>query len=173
MGLIHIYTGDGKGKTTAAMGLAARTLGHNMRVGIIYFHKDPTLYGYGEYKTLSGLGVEIFGFAKRHPHFFKDVSKEEVRGECLDGLDFIKRVYEEERYDLLILDEILISLRDGFLKEEEVMEILDNKPKDLELVLTGRGAPKGIIDRADLVSEIKEVKHPYKRGIERRKGIEY
>jgi cob(I)alamin adenosyltransferase len=59
------------------------------------------------------------------------------------------------------------------LKEEEVMEILDNKPKDLELVLTGRGAPKGIIDRADLVSEIKEVKHPYKRGIERRKGIEY
>jgi cob(I)alamin adenosyltransferase len=173
VGLIQVYTGEGKGKTTAALGLALRALGHGMKVGIICFHKDPNSYSYGEYKSLSKLGAHIFCFAKRHPHFFKDVSKEMVRKECLEGVRFIKRLYEEKEYDILILDEILISLRDGFLKEEEVGELLDKKPKELEVVLTGRGAPLWIIKRAHLVSEIKEIKHPYKMGIERRKGIEY
>ena len=82
IGLIQVYTGDGKGKTTAAVGLACRGRAHNLRVCYIYFHKDPDVWGYGEIKTLEKLGVDIFGFSKTHP-FCKDVSAEKVRRECL------------------------------------------------------------------------------------------
>lgn len=153
-GLIQVYTGEGKGKTTAALGLALRARGHDLRVGYVYFHKEPEEWTYGEHRILKGLGIETFGFAKKHPHFFKDISQEEVRRGCLEGVTFIKKVFQEKRYDLLILDEILISLRDGFLKEEEVLEILDSKPEGLELVLTGRGATKPVIERADLIDYI-------------------
>lgn len=172
-GLIQIYTGDGKGKTTAAIGLAVRARAQNLRVGYIYFHKEPEKWGDTEHGILAELGVDIFGFAKKHPRFFKDVTIEEIRQECLEGLEFIKKVYQENKYDLLILDEINISMREEFLKEEEVLEILEAKPEGLELVLTGRGAPVKIIERADLVSEIKAIKHPYDRKIQRRKGIEF
>ncbi|MBU0700861.1 cob(I)yrinic acid a,c-diamide adenosyltransferase [bacterium] len=172
-GLIQVYTGDGKGKTTAAVGLAIRARGHGLRVGYIHFHKEPERWGYSEHRILAELGVDIFGFAKKHPHFHKEVSPEEVRKECLYGLGFIRKLYNENKYDLLILDEINISMRDGFLKEEEVLEILEAKPEALELVLTGRGTPQKIIENADLVSEIKAIKHPYNMGIHGRKGIEY
>lgn len=173
VGLIQVYTGDGKGKTTAAVGLACRARAHNLKVCYIYFHKDPDVWGYGEMESLKRLGVDVFGFSKEHP-FCKDVGTKEVRRECLRGLEFIKKdVYQQDKYDILILDEINISLRDGFLKEEEIMEILDSKPERLELVLTGRGAGEEIIKMADLVSEIKKIKHPFDRNIERRGGIEY
>ncbi|MFH1097067.1 MAG: cob(I)yrinic acid a,c-diamide adenosyltransferase [Candidatus Desantisbacteria bacterium] len=172
-GLIHVYTGNGKGKTTAAIGLAVRARGHNLRVGYIYFHKEPERWGDTEHVILAKLGVDIFGFAKKHPHFFKDVTFENTRKECLDGLGFIKKLYGENKYDLLILDEINISMRDGFLREEEVLEVLEAKPEGLELVLTGRGVPQKIIDKADLASEIQMIKHPYDMGIQSRKGIEY
>ncbi|NWF51759.1 MAG: cob(I)yrinic acid a,c-diamide adenosyltransferase [Nitrospirae bacterium] len=172
-GLIQVYTGDGKGKTTAAIGLIVRAIGHNLKVCYIYFHKDPEKWEYGEHRVLEKLGVDIFGFAKKHPHFYKEIDPVDIRKECLKGIEFIKRIYQEKRYDILILDEINISLRDGFLKEEEVLGILDSRPEDLELILTGRGAPEKIIKRADLVSEIKNIKHPFDKGIKRREGIEY
>ncbi|MFA5144551.1 MAG: cob(I)yrinic acid a,c-diamide adenosyltransferase [Candidatus Omnitrophota bacterium] len=172
-GLIHIYTGDGKGKTTTAVGLACRARAHDLKVCYIYFHKDPEKWGYGEHKSLKKLGVDIFGFAEKHPHFYKDVTKSQVRVECLKGLEFIKKAYKKNRYDLLILDEILVSLREGFLVEKEVLSILSSKPKDLELVLTGRGPVKKIIGKASLVSHIKKIKHPYDSGIRARKGVEY
>jgi cob(I)alamin adenosyltransferase len=96
-----------------------------------------------------------------------------MRLKCLKGINFIKKLYTQNKYDLLILDEINIGLRDKFLKEKEVLEILKTKPNKLELVLTGRGATKAIIKKADLVSEIKKIKHPYDSGIQARKGIEY
>jgi len=172
-GLIQVYTGEGKGKTTAAIGLACRACGHNLTVCYISFYKEPKRWEYGEHRVLKRLGVKIYAFAVKHPHFYKNISKEEVRRECLKGLEFIKRIYREDKYDILILDEILIALRDGFLKEEEVLEILDSKPERLELILTGRGASKRMIEKADLVSEIKKIKHPYDKGIQTRKGIEY
>ena len=172
-GLIQIYTGDGKGKTTAAVGLACRAVAHGLKVCCIYFHKNPERWKYGEHDTLRKLGIDIFGFAREHPHFYKKASLKKIREECLKGLEFVKKIYQEEKYDILILDEINISLRDGFLKEEEIMEILERKPENLELILTGRGASKRIIEKADLVSEIKNIKHPYESGIETRKGIEY
>ncbi|MEW6619417.1 MAG: cob(I)yrinic acid a,c-diamide adenosyltransferase [bacterium] len=172
-GLIQIYTGEGKGKTTAAVGLAVRAKGHNFKVGYVYFHKAPARWKSGEHQILEKIGVDIFGVAKKHPHFFKDVTYNEMREECQKGLKFIKNLYQENRYDMLILDEILISLRDGFLKEEEIIELMESKPPGMELVLTGRGATQKIIEKADLVSEIKKIKHPYDSGIQRRKGIEF
>lgn len=169
-GLIHVYTGSGKGKTSASVGLAARAISHNFKVCYIHFHKGLKE---GEDKILSKLGCDVFYFAKKHPHFDKNVQYEEIRKECLKGLEFIKEIYKENKYNLLILDEINISLKDGFVKEDEIKEILELKPKNLELVLTGRGFPESLIEKVDYVSEIKNIKHPHNKGIEERKGIEY
>lgn len=172
-GLIQIYTGKGKGKTTAAVGLAVRARSHNFKVAFIYFHKEPKQWKDTEHRLLKKLGVDVFGFAEKHPYFYKNIKPEEVRRECLKGLGFIKKIYKKRKYDLLILDEINISLREGFLKEKEVLKILSAKPKGLELVLTGRGATKKMIKAADLVSAVKKVKHPYDLGIKGRMGVEY
>jgi len=171
-GLIEVYTGDGKGKTTAVIGLACRAIGHNLKVCYIYFHKNPERWSYGEFKILEKIGIDVFGFAKEHPYFDK-VEKEKLREECLKGIKFIKKIYKEKKYDVIICDEILISLRDGFLKEEEIIKIMEKKPENVELVLTGRIATEKIIEKADLVSEIKKIKHPYDKGIKSREGIEY
>lgn len=172
-GLVQIYTGDGKGKTTAAVGLAVRARGHGLKVCYLYFHKDPKKWGYGEHKILRKIGVDVRGFAKKHPHFYRNLKADNLRQECLKGLEFIKKAYRLRQYDMLILDEINISLRDGFLKESEVMDILRTKPENLELVLTGRGATRKIIKKADLVSKVNKVKHPYDLRVRRKKGIEY
>jgi cob(I)alamin adenosyltransferase len=172
-GLVHIYTGNGKGKTTAAVGLSVRAVSYNLKVCYIYFHKDPEMWGYGEIKVLSGLGIDVYGFATKHPHFYSSVRNEDVRAECLKGLNFVKNIYKNIEYDLLILDEINISIRDGYLSEDEVIELIDDKPLKLELVLTGRNATKRLIEKADLVSEIIEIKHPYNEGVLGRRGFEY
>lgn len=173
MGSIHLYTGEGKGKTTAAVGLACRARGHNLKVCYIYFHKEPDRFGCGELKSLKRLGVDIFGFAMKHPHFCKKIDRGEIRKECLKAIEFIRNIFQMSKYDVLILDEILISLRDGFLKEKEILDILNSKPEDLEIILTGRGAGQKIIKKADLVSRIEKIKHPFDCGIKGRKGIEY
>lgn len=172
-GLVQVYTGDGKGKTTAAIGLAARARGHNLKVCYIYFHKDPVKWNSGEHKILKKIGVDMFGFACEYPRFCKDVKKESIVRECSRAIKFIKKLYKEKRYDMLILDEINISVRDGYLSEEDVLGIIRGKPEELELVLTGRGATKKVIGRADLVSRIEKVKHPYDSGVRRKIGIEY
>jgi cob(I)alamin adenosyltransferase len=173
MGLIQAYAGDGKGKTTASVGLAVRATGHGLKVGFISFFKDPKLFNYGEYAVLKKLGVEIFVFSRKHPHFFKNVSPDEIRVECLKGLEFVKDLFRDDSWDMLILDEVNIGLRDGFLTEAEVLSLLEMRPGGLELILTGRGLTQGIIDKADLVSKVEKVKHYYDRGVKKRKGIEY
>jgi cob(I)alamin adenosyltransferase len=172
-GLIQVYTGNGKGKSTAAIGQAARAAGHGLKVGFISFFKDPDAFGYGEYKSLEKLGVKTFLFARKHPHFYKELSPDDVCQQCCQGLEFIKGLFQDQSWDMLVLDEINIAMRDGFLKEDDVLSLLQMKPEKLELVLTGRGVGQRIIEKADLVSEIREVKHPYSRGIKSRKGIEY
>ena len=172
-GLIQVYTGDGKGKSTAAIGQAVRAAGHGFKVGFVSFFKDPVVFGYGEFESLQKLGIRTSLFARRHPHFYKKINLDEVREECLNGMQFIKELFQDQSWDMLVLDEINIAVRDGFLKEEEVLSLLEAKPEKLELVLTGRGATERIIKRADLVSEIKEIKHPYEQGIGSREGIEF
>jgi cob(I)alamin adenosyltransferase len=172
-GLIQIYTGEGKGKTTAAVGLALRSRGHNLKVGYIFFFKDPKKFGYAEIRLLKKLGVKVFGFARKHPHFYKNIGLNSVRRECLKGINFIKKICRDENYDLLILDEIFISLRDGFLKEKEILEVMNLKPRGMELIMTGRGATNKIIKGADLVSIINKKKHYFDAGVKKRKGIEF
>ncbi len=172
-GLIQVYTGTGKGKSTAAIGQAVRAAGHGFRVGFLSFFKDPEAFGYGEYTSLEKLGIKTFVFAKKHPHFYKELNPDDVCRECSEGLEFIKELIRDPSWDMLVLDELNIALRDGFLKEEDVLSLLNAKPDKLELVLTGRGVTEKIIEMADLVSEIREVKHPYGRGVKSRKGIEY
>ncbi len=172
-GLIQVYTGDGKGKSTAAIGQAVRAAGHGFKVGFVSFFKDPEAFGYGECKSLQMLGIKTFLFAKKHPHFYKELNLDEVYEECSRGLEFIKGLVHDQSWDMLVMDEIDIAVRDGFLKEEDVLPLLEAKPEKLELVLTGRGATERVIEKADLVSEVKEVKHPHSRGITGREGIEY
>ena len=172
-GLIQVYTGTGKGKSTAAIGQAVRAAGHGFKVGFLSFFKDPEAFGYGEYKSLEKLGIKTFLFARKHPHFYKELNPDDVCQECSEGLEFIKELVRDPSWDMLVLDEMNIALRDGFLKEEDVLSLLGAKPDKLELVLTGRGVTERIIEKADLVSEVREVKHPYSQGIKSREGIEY
>lgn len=173
-GLIQIYTGQGKGKTTAAIGMALRTIAYGLNVGYINFFKNPeSKKSGGELAILKQLGIEVVSFAPNHPRFYKGVDKHKIRQECLAALTFIQKIYEENKYAMLILDEILIAVRDEFLTEKEVLGLMDNKPDTMELILTGRGATQAIIQKADLVSEIKKIKHPFDSGISARQGIEY
>ncbi len=171
-GLIQVYTGDGKGKTTASIGQAIRAKGHKFKVCFVYFFKNPKDFPYGEVELLKGLGIEVVSFVPHHPHFYKNITAEQIREECLKAIESIKEIFQKG-YDMLILDEILITIRDGFLKEEEILDLLEKKPESLEIILTGRGATKKVIERADLVTEMKKIKHPFNRGVKGRKGIEY
>jgi cob(I)alamin adenosyltransferase len=172
-GFIQVYTGDGKGKTTAAIGQIIRALGHNLKACYISFHKDADRWGYGELKILKNLGVDTFSFANEHPHFCKKVSARKLRNECKKAVKFIKIKIFKASYDILVLDEINIALRDGYMKEKEVEKLLKDKPKSLNIILTGRGAPDRMLKKADLVSEMKKVKHPFDRRIKSRMGVEF
>lgn len=172
-GLIQIYTGSGKGKTTAAVGQAVRAAGHGLKPRLVYFHKNPEKWRYGEFKKLEELGIKSEGFAKKHPHFFEGVSEKKMRKESVEGLKHIRNIFKKDEIDLLILDEILISYRDGYLEEEELLQLLEDKPEDLEVILTGRGASEKLIEAADLVSRMENVKHPLEKGVGSRKGIDY
>ena len=171
-GLIQVYTGKGRGKTTSAAGQAVRALGHNLNVGYVTFFKGGKKFAPGIVKVLRGLGIDVRNFCEEHPSFGK-VSEKEARESCLNGLNYVRSFLEKEKPDLVILDEIIISLRDGFVKKDELESFLDRKPEHVELVLTGRGAPDFLIERANLVSRIECVKHPGDEGIIARQGFDY
>jgi len=171
-GLIQIYTGDGKGKTTASIGQAIRARGHKFKVCFVYFFKNLRDFPYGEVQIMKEVGIEIINFVPQHPHFYKNTAPEGTREKCLQALEAIEEIFEKN-YDMVILDEILIALRDRFLKGEEILQLLEKKPQSLEIILTGRGATRKIIEKADLVTEMKKIKHPFHRGVKERKGIEY
>ncbi|MFW6149931.1 MAG: cob(I)yrinic acid a,c-diamide adenosyltransferase [Chloroflexota bacterium] len=172
-GLLQVYTGDGKGKSTAAIGQAVRAVGHGLRVAVVCLFKDPEVFGDGEFEPLRRLGIESHFFARRHPHFYHNVPSAEVRAECLKALEFIRKLVANEAVDVLVLDELNIAVRDGFLTEDEVMEVVERRPPDMEFIVTGRGAPARLMEKADLVTEVRRVKHPYDRGQEARAGFEY
>lgn len=173
LGLIHIYTGDGKGKTTASVGLATRALGSGMKVIYCSFHKHPEKYGYTEIDCLKKLGAQVFTFAKGHPHLDKSMDENAIRREVSEAINTLNRLLENNRADMLILDEILISVRDNYLEEKTLIDFIKNKPPHTELILTGRGATPNVMDLADYVSFVRKIKHPYDRGILSREGIEY
>lgn len=169
-GYTQIYTGNGKGKTTAAFGLALRAAGAGKKVFFAQFVKGKM---YSEIKAvrefLPDVEVKQFGLGC---FIINDPTEADISA-AQKGLAEVKQIIHSEKYELVILDEIFIALFYKLFSAEEVIEIIKSKPEKLELILTGRYAPKNIIELADLVTEMKEIKHYYTKGIEAREGIEF
>jgi cob(I)alamin adenosyltransferase len=170
-GLIQVYTGNGKGKTTAALGLALRAVGHGLKVLFIQFMKGNIDYGELEsskklspYLTIKQMGRETF-VSKTNPDPI-DIKLAQ------DGFALAKKAISNEEYSIVILDEINVAIDYGLIPLSDLLHLLDTKPKGIELILTGRNAKPEIIDKADLVTEMVERKHYYKKGVSARKGIE-
>ena len=171
IGLVQVYTGDGKGKTTAAVGQAVRAKGKGLNVYIIQFLKKDD--SSGEQVVLRELGVDIKCFGERYA--FRKLTQKEVKKakEFFEKIiDEIANEIEQKHYDIVILDEINLLVKKGLLNKKEVMELIKNKPQNTELILTGRGADKEIVELADLVTECVKIKHPYDKKIKARIGIE-
>lgn len=170
-GLVQVYTGEAKGKSTAAFGLALRAAGHGLKVLIIQFMKTPD---YGEHRSFQRLTPEIevktFG---RKGFIHRGGARPEDYEQAALALACAREAMLSGTVDILILDEINNALFFGLLKEDEVLDFLQERPPEVEVVLTGRNAPAGIIAAADLVTEMHQIKHPYEKGIKARKGIEY
>ncbi len=172
-GLILVNTGNGKGKTTAALGLGVRAWGQGFKVLVVQFIKGN--WKYGELKTAEALGPNFVirqmgeGFVRNA----KDDDKEAHRLVAEEALQEARQELLSEKWDMIILDEINYAIKFGILSLEAVLELLEAKPDAVHLVLTGRDARPEIIDKADLVTEMKEIKHPYKKGIKAQKGIEF
>jgi cob(I)alamin adenosyltransferase len=170
-GLVQVYTGDGKGKTSAAFGLALRALGRGLKVYVIQFIKGG--FDYGELQTLQqldNLKLKAFGRGKFITEKPPDREDKELAEEALKLAEKVALCGE---YDIVILDEVNVALSLKLIDTEHVVKLAKNKPKHVELVLTGRNAPQEIIELADLVTEMKEIKHPFARGVPPREGIEY
>jgi cob(I)alamin adenosyltransferase len=170
-GYIQVYTGNGKGKTTAALGLALRAAGCGLRTYVGQFLKGQT---YGELAAVRKLEpfvtIEQFG-RKGFVHVTENPDEEDIR-RARAGLEKCRRAMLSGRFSIVVLDEITVALHFGLIQEQEVLDLLDGKPADVELVLTGRYAPRSLLRRADLVTEMKDKKHYYARGVRARRGIE-
>ncbi|ACL75687.1 cob(I)yrinic acid a,c-diamide adenosyltransferase [Ruminiclostridium cellulolyticum] len=173
-GLVHIYTGDGKGKTTAAIGLGVRACGDNMKVLMVQFLKSRDTCELHSLKKLEPEFTVLRGFScKKFVWNMTEEEMEEARKEATEIFLNVKNLVLQNKYDLVILDELIGVLTNGFIKEDDVIAMIKDKPQETELVLTGRNAGKRLIEAADYVSDIKAVKHPYQEGISARKGIEF
>lgn len=170
-GLVEIFTGSGKGKTTAALGAALRALGHELRVHIVFFMKGG--YPYGERNMLPQLpNVSFQSFG--HEHFVDPQNvKAEEREQAREALQAARAAISSGKFDLVVLDEVNVAVAWKLIEVEELIKLIEKKPQNVELILTGRYADQRLIERADLVTEMVEVKHPYQKGIKARKGIEY
>jgi cob(I)alamin adenosyltransferase len=167
--MIHVYTGDGKGKTTAALGLAIRAAGAGLKVYIGQFVKGGTYSEIDCLKKIKNITVEQFG----RESFIWDVPAVEDIWLAREGLAKIKGVVSKGKYDVIILDEINVALHLKLLELEETVKVIKEAARKSEVILTGRNAHPAIIKLADLVSEIKDRKHYYKKGVKARKGIEF
>ncbi len=171
-GLITIFTGDGRGKTTAAIGTAVRAAGYGYRVLIIFFMKGPD-FTHGEIvslKNIPNITVKSFGahgWAKPGEDNKQHILK------AKEALSLAVAAIHSRDYDLVILDELISAISFGLISADTVEQVIAGKPESLELILTGRGAPANLIEKADLVTEMCNIKHPFEKGIEAREGIDY
>lgn len=176
-GLIQIYTGDGKGKTTAAFGLALRAAGQGNKVLIYQFLKPPSL-DIGERSALElgagGIKAEALDMPWDMSKSLKDEQAvAQIRIAVGETLERIAQTAETRLYDVIILDEIVFCLSKGLAELEDIKRIIDRKDPAVEIVLTGRGATGELIEMADLVTEMKKIKHPFDKGLPARRGIEF
>ncbi len=170
-GYIQIYTGNGKGKTTAALGQAVRAAGNGLKVFIVMFMKD---FPYGELKSLQLLSqwIKLEQYGNDRFVFHKQVPNKTDLQAAKYGFQHARDAILSEKYDLVILDEACVAIYYSLLKMEDILSLVDEKPETVELILTGRYCPPELIEKADLVTEMQEIKHYYQKGVAARKGIE-
>lgn len=170
-GLIHIYCGDGKGKTTASLGLALRAAGSGKRVLLLQFFKDGKSSEFASLAHVPGIKVipqtRAFGFSWT----LSGAEKAEAKAYYSDLLENAFRKGAD--FDLLVLDEAMSACSTGMIVEARLLALLEEKPEGLEVVLTGRDPSQALLDAADYVTEMKKIKHPYEKGVAARRGIEY
>jgi cob(I)alamin adenosyltransferase len=174
VGLIVVNTGDGKGKTTAALGICIRAIGYDMKIAIVQFVKGS--WHYGELDGIKKLApnVEMFTGGKGFVGIIDDnLPRSEHEKAAEKTFKLAEDLMLSGKYEILILDELNVAVSIGLLDIDDVLQMLDKKPEALDIVITGRGADQKLIDRADLVTEMKEIKHPYQKGILAQKGIDY
>ncbi|MEM3437429.1 MAG: cob(I)yrinic acid a,c-diamide adenosyltransferase [Nitrososphaerales archaeon] len=173
-GLVHIITGKGVGKTTSAIGLGLRAVGHGLKVYMIQFMKgEREGRKYGEIKSIKkfrNFKVAQFGSGELVSHYNPSKKDFEL---AKKGFDHAKEIINSSKYDVVILDEIWVAVHHKLISLSEVISLIKKKPEHIELVLTGRYAPKEAYEYADYVSEIRKIKHPYSKGLKARVGIEY
>jgi len=169
-GLIHVYTGDGKGKTTAAIGLGVRAVGAGLRVHMIQFMKGRRYSELDALERLPGFTVVQFG----RDEFVSKKKPEQIDIDLAQkGLAHAQEVLHKNEYDVVILDEINVAVDYHLISLADVLELMKMKPDSMELILTGRYANPELVRQADLVSEMLEIKHPYQKGVPCRKGIDW
>jgi cob(I)alamin adenosyltransferase len=168
--LVVLYTGNGKGKTTAALGMLLRAWGRGMKVCMLSFIKTETS-NYGEERAARKLGIELIPLGAGFTWLSKDI--EHDRALARRCWELCKEKINSGQYDIVVLDEITYPLTYGWLEMEDVLETLRNRPADLHVVMTGRDAPEALVEFADLVTEMREVKHPFQQGIKAQPGVDF
>lgn len=173
-GLVICYTGDGKGKTTAALGLCVRAAGYQHRVAILQFIKGSWHYGEIDGIKLLAPYVELQTAGKGFVGIVDDkLPREEHRQAAREALGIAREKLTADKYDIVILDEIFVGVGLELITTQDILDLITAKPRRTNLVLTGRGAPPEVIAVADLVTEMIEVKHPFQQGIKARRGIDF
>lgn len=172
-GQIHIYTGDGKGKTTAAMGLAFRASAYDKKIYILQFLKGRKTGERLSAKKFDNITFERANKSKKFYIQMTEEEKKEQKEEIKEIWNKINDLLENSDYEIIIFDEIMGAISNGMVKIDDVKKLLKNKGKDKELVLTGRNAPEELIDMADYVTEMQMKKHPFNKNVPAREGIEY
>ncbi|MBU1177235.1 MAG: cob(I)yrinic acid a,c-diamide adenosyltransferase [Patescibacteria group bacterium] len=168
--MLQIYTGNGKGKTTASLGLGLRAVGADKKVLLIQFLKDGKSSEIEAIKKIKNFDVKAFG---RKGFTSKDNLVEKDFNLAMQGFNFARKAIKSKKYDLIILDEMNMVNYFGLIKIEDLINLIKKTPSKIELILTGRKASKKLIQIADLVTEMKEIKHYYTKNIKARKGIEF
>ncbi|MEW6714740.1 MAG: cob(I)yrinic acid a,c-diamide adenosyltransferase [Nitrospirota bacterium] len=172
-GLIHVYTGEGKGKTTAAFGLAVRAAGHNKKVLILQFLKGGSQNS-GEAVAVKKFGIKIITFKDQiSPIFNPEADLAELKRSVKESLKFTVKEVKSGGYDIIILDEFNNLFSNKLATMEDAKRIIESKPDNVELVFTGRNAPDELVEIADYVTETRMIKHPFSKGRKARKGIEF
>lgn len=171
-GIVQVYTGNGKGKTSAAWGQALRAVGHGWKVAVIRFLKSG---GSGEVSAAGQLAANISVFGHSSPYNAKEdqQSSEQLKIDSQENFRIAAEQINSGKYDLVVLDEINPVLHYKFILIDEFLDVIQNRPPSLDLILTGRYAPELLISTADLVTEMKDLKHPFADGIKARSGIDY
>ena len=171
-GLVIVNTGNGKGKTTAALGLLLRAWGHDMKVIMLQFVKKSSA-NFGEHKAARKMGIEIIPRGAGFTLPGSSKNEAENRQLSVEQWEKARQIIQSGKYQLVALDEFTYPMNYGWLSVEDVITTLKSRPERVHVVITGRDAPEALIEYADVVTEMKEIKHPFKKGIKAQKGVEF